>query len=78
MHFITFSCYRQTRLLDSTDSRDFFERELERVRRWYGCCITAYVVMPGACAPADQRAPAWETIGCDPDAQTDYLPQTAT
>lgn len=24
----------------------YFERELERVRRWYGCFVTGYVVMP--------------------------------
>jgi putative transposase len=46
LHFITFSCYRRTRLLDSTDGRDLFERELERVRCWHGCYITAYVVIP--------------------------------
>jgi putative transposase len=46
LHFITFSCYRRTRLLDSADARDAFERELERVRLWYRCYITAYVVMP--------------------------------
>jgi putative transposase len=46
LHFITFSCYRRTKLLDSAAARDTFERELERVRRWYGCFITGYVVMP--------------------------------
>ena len=33
-------------LLDSAAARDTFERELDRVRRWYGSYITAYVVMP--------------------------------
>jgi putative transposase len=33
-------------LLDSAAARDRFERELERVRRWYGCAIVGYVVMP--------------------------------
>lgn len=33
-------------LLDSVAAGNLFERELERVRRWYGCFITAYVVMP--------------------------------
>jgi len=37
LHFITFSCYRRMKLLDSAAARDTFERELERVRRWYGC-----------------------------------------
>jgi len=46
LHFITFSCYRRMKLLDSFVARDTFERELERVRRWYGCFVTGYVVMP--------------------------------
>ena len=33
-------------LLDSSAARDLFERELERVRHWYGCFLTGYVVMP--------------------------------
>ncbi|HZQ18609.1 MAG TPA: transposase [Terriglobales bacterium] len=33
-------------LLDSVTAREIFERELERIRNWYGCYITAYVVMP--------------------------------
>jgi putative transposase len=46
LHFITFSCYRRMKLLDSASARDTFEHELERVRRWYGCYVTGYVVMP--------------------------------
>jgi REP-associated tyrosine transposase len=46
LHFITFSCYRRMPLLDCAAVRETFERELERVRRWYGCYITGYVVMP--------------------------------
>ncbi|HKS76235.1 MAG TPA: transposase [Terriglobales bacterium] len=46
LHFITFSCYQRMRLLDSVAARDTFEQELERVRRWYGCFVTGYVVMP--------------------------------
>ncbi len=34
------------KLLDTVAARDTFERELERVRGWYGCFITGYVVMP--------------------------------
>jgi len=34
------------KLLDSAAARDVFEQELERVRRWYGCYVTGYVVMP--------------------------------
>jgi putative transposase len=33
-------------LLDSVTARETFERELERVRRWCGCYVTGYVVMP--------------------------------
>ena len=46
LHFITFSCYQRMKLLDSPTARNVFEQELERVRRWYGCAITGYVVMP--------------------------------
>jgi putative transposase len=46
LHFITFSCYRRMPLLDHAAARETFERELERVRRWYGCYISGYVVMP--------------------------------
>jgi len=46
LHFITFSCYRRMKLLDGAPARDAFEVELERVRRWYGCYLTGYVVMP--------------------------------
>ena len=34
------------KLLDSATARDTFEHELDRVRRWYGCYIVGYVVMP--------------------------------
>ncbi len=33
-------------LLDSLTAKETFERTLERVRAWYGCYITGYVVMP--------------------------------
>jgi len=33
-------------LLDSLTAKEAFERTLERVRVWYGCYITGYVVMP--------------------------------
>lgn len=46
LHFVTFSCYRRMKLLDSPAARNVFEGELERVRRWYGCYVTGYVVMP--------------------------------
>jgi len=46
LHFITFSCYHRMTLLDSGAAKETFERTLERVRAWYGCYITGYVVMP--------------------------------
>ena len=46
LHFITFSCYQRQKLLDSIAARDIFEQQLERVRRWYGCFVAGYVVMP--------------------------------
>jgi putative transposase len=46
LHFITFSCYRRMPFLDSVTARESIERELERVRCWYGCYVTGYVVMP--------------------------------
>ncbi len=46
LHFITFSCYRRQPLIDTPQKREVFEAELERVRRWYGFYISAYVVMP--------------------------------
>ena len=46
LHFITFSCYRRMPLLDSWTAKETFEAGLERVRAWYGCYITGYVVMP--------------------------------
>jgi putative transposase len=46
LHFITFSCHRRMPLLYSVTAREIFEQELERVRRWYGCYVTGYVVMP--------------------------------
>ena len=46
LHFITFSCYRRAPLLGTTEARQVFVHELERVRRWYGFNISGYVVMP--------------------------------
>ena len=45
-HFITFSCYRRKKKLNSPASRTIFEQALERVRRQYAFCICGYVVMP--------------------------------
>src|ERR1700691_2295328 len=46
LHFITFSCYRRQPLLVSAQAKRVFEQTLERVRVWYGLCVTGYVVMP--------------------------------
>lgn len=37
---------QRLKLLDSDPARATFERELERVRRWYACFIAGYVLMP--------------------------------
>ncbi len=46
LHYLTFSCYRRAPLLDTGAKRRVVEVTLERVRRWYGFYVTAYVVMP--------------------------------
>lgn len=46
LHHISFSCYHHQPLLSSPHARDLVVRTLERVRRWYGFYINAYVVMP--------------------------------
>ena len=45
-HFITFSCYRRTPLLNSPHAKNTFATALERVRRSYGLRVFGYVVMP--------------------------------
>ncbi|HEX7285422.1 MAG TPA: transposase [Candidatus Angelobacter sp.] len=46
LHYITFTCYRRRKHLQSDCACDVFERTLEHVRRWYGFQIVGYVVMP--------------------------------
>jgi len=46
LHFITFSCYRREPLLDTVTARVIFEKELERVRRWYGCRRKQMGILP--------------------------------
>lgn len=46
LHFIIFSCYGRAPLLHTAEAADTFEGTLERVRRWYGFCVSGYVVMP--------------------------------
>jgi len=45
-HFITFSCYRRQRLFAEPKTWRIFERQLERVRKWYAMVVAGYVVMP--------------------------------
>jgi putative transposase len=46
VHFLTFGCYRRRANLDNDTARAVFVSALERVRRDYGLCVYAYVVMP--------------------------------
>ena len=46
LHYITFTCYRRLKHLETDSARDIFEQILERVRRWYRSQVVGYVVMP--------------------------------
>jgi putative transposase len=46
LHFITFSCYQRLPLLDAAPTRDFFVKELGRLRDELGFRLVGYVVMP--------------------------------
>jgi putative transposase len=46
LHYITSNCCRHSPNLGTPAARELFEQTLERVRRWYGFYINAYVVMP--------------------------------
>ena len=46
LHFLTFNCWRHAPNLGAPAARDLFEHTLERVRRWYGFYLNAYIVMP--------------------------------
>jgi putative transposase len=45
-HFITCSCYRRQKFLDSAPRRDLFLEILEQVRSKYDLVVAGYVVMP--------------------------------
>jgi putative transposase len=45
-HFVTFSCYHRRPLFTPDPAKRIFELALERVRRKFGLCVYAYVVMP--------------------------------
>ena len=46
LHFITWSCHRRSRLLDSEQARDLLLNVLERMRERYRFAVLGYVVMP--------------------------------
>jgi len=46
LHYVTFTCYRRVKHLETDSARDTFAQILERVRRWYRLQIIGYVVMP--------------------------------
>jgi len=46
LHFITFSCYRRQRRLNTPEARRVFEWQLETVRVRFEACVYGYVVMP--------------------------------
>ncbi len=45
-HFVTFSCYRRLRLLDTPAMRDLFVSMLEQTRRRFSFRVYGFVVMP--------------------------------
>jgi putative transposase len=45
-HFITCSCYRRQKFLDSVRRRDLFLEILEQVRAKFDFVVAGYVVMP--------------------------------
>jgi putative transposase len=45
-HFVTFSCYLRNPYLKTPESRDLFERSLEKTRKKYAFDVLAYVIMP--------------------------------
>jgi putative transposase len=45
-HFLTFSCYRQLKLLSKDQSRLWFVEALEQARRKHGFHLWAWVIMP--------------------------------
>jgi putative transposase len=46
LHFITFSCYRRLKLLNTAARRELFMRSLELIRKKYRFIILGFVVMP--------------------------------
>jgi REP element-mobilizing transposase RayT len=77
LHFITFSCFQRRPLLDSAQSREIFENELERVRQWYGCFITGYVAMPEHVHLLISKPERSQLSVVMQNAQADHVAQTA-
>ena len=75
LHFTTFSCYRRMKLLDSVTAREAFETELERVRRWYGCSVIGYVVMPEHVHLLLREPERGKFSLGDPDSETNLIAQ---
>ena len=46
LHYVTFTCHHRAANLSSPAAGHLVEQTLERVRRWYGFWLNAYVVMP--------------------------------
>ncbi len=46
LHFITFSCYRRLPYLEEPESKNTFERVIEKARLSHSLTIYAYVLMP--------------------------------
>src|SRR6202522_1718778 len=56
LHFITFSCFHRSPLLDSPGSKDTVEAVLELTRARHQARVYAYVLMPEHVHFAHQRA----------------------
>jgi len=60
LHYVTFNCFQHAPFLATPAAHELVECTLERVRRWYGFYINAYVVMPDhvhALMSEPERAP---------------------
>ena len=65
LHYITFTCYRRLKHLETDSARDVFEQILERVRRWYRFYFIGYVCYARTRASADERTGtrlAWQLL----------------
>ena len=65
-------------LLDTSAAKEIFEAELERVRAWYGCYITGYVVMPEHVHLLLSETGTLEIVRDDTDAQADHVTKAAS